>query len=99
VHAPASVLTTTVTGVVTRAAPTRRLVRTVPAGRMSVSLLAAGAGPLTVSITTASGVRLVRRSGESPLRFTVRTNGGLLRFVVDGARRRHRFVLNLSTAQ
>jgi thermitase len=99
VHAPASVLTTTVTGVVNRATPTRRLARTVSAGRMSVTLLAGGAGPMTVSVTTASGVRLARRSGESPLRFAVQTNGGLLRFVIDGARRAHRFVLNLSTAQ
>jgi subtilisin family serine protease len=99
VHAPATILTTTVTGVVTRALPTRQLARTVSAGRMSVSLIATGTGPLTVSVKAANGARLARRSGESPLRFAVQTSGGLLRFVVDGARRKHRFVLNLSTAQ
>jgi hypothetical protein len=66
---------------------------------MSVSLIATGTGPLTVSVKGANGARLARRSGESPLRFAVQTSGGLLRFVIDGARRKHRFVLNLSTAQ
>jgi subtilisin family serine protease len=99
VHAPASIQTSTVSGVVTRAVPKRRLAGTFSAGRVSVSLLATGAGPLTVSVTSANGTRLARRTGESPLRFAIQTDGGPLRFVVDGARKKHRFVLTLSTAQ
>ena len=68
-------------------------------GRVGVNLLFTGTGPLSIVVTEANGTRLARRSGESPLRFAVRSNGGMLRFVVDGARREHRFVLSLSTSQ
>ncbi len=99
VHAPASVRTTTMTGTLSRAVPIRRLARAFASGRVGVNLLFTGTGPLSIVVTEANGTRLARRSGESPLRFAVRSNGGMLRFVVDGARREHRFVLSLSTSQ
>ena len=99
VRLPTRVLTTRLTGRLTRAVPRRRVTRTIAAGRVAVSLLATGPGALTVSVTAANGARLAQRSGESPLRFAVQSTGGVLRFVIAGARKRHQFVLSLSTAQ
>jgi subtilisin family serine protease len=98
VRVPTRVLTTKMTGTLTRAIPTRRLVRAFAPGRVAVSLLAAGAGKLSLSVTAASGARLARRSGESPLRFAVVSNGGRLRFVIAGPPAKRRFVLSVSTA-
>jgi subtilisin family serine protease len=96
VRLPTRVLTTKMTGTLTREIPVRRLVRTFAPGRVAVSLLAAG--ELSVSVTAASGARLARRSGESPLRFAVLSNGGQLRFVIAGRPTKRHFVLSISTA-
>jgi len=65
---------------------------------VAVSLLAPGAGELSVFVTAASGAGLARRSGESPLRFAVRSTGGPLRFVITGRPRKRHFVLSISAA-
>jgi subtilisin family serine protease len=98
VRVPTRVLTTKVTGTLTRAFPMRRLMRTFAPGKVAVTLVAAGAGELSVSVTAASGALLARRSGESPLRFAVRSNGGRLRFVITGRPVKRHFVLTTSMA-
>ena len=99
IRAPARVLTTTITGSLSRAVPTRRFARAVVPGRVAVSLFFTGSGSLTVTVTTPGGTRLARRSGESPLRLSVRSGGGLLRFLLSGARAKHRFTLTLAGAR
>jgi len=98
VRMPTRVLTTKLTGTLTRRIPVQRLVRTFAPGRVAVSLLAAGAGELSVSVMAASGASLARRSGESPLRFALRSTGGPLRFVITGRPRKRHFVLSISAA-
>ena len=96
-HAPVRVSTTTSRGTLTSAARTRTFARAIGTGRLAVSLVFTGTGPLTVSITAANGTRIAERSGRSPVRFAVPVSGGSYRFTVSGGRSRTRFVLTLSS--
>ena len=73
--------------------------RVVGPGPLTARLGFPGTRRLTLSVLGSSGVRVARRSGQSPVRLTIRLRAGSYRFVVGGVKlRRVDFVLLLSHA-